>query len=171
MSRKGLSKSRLGSKKAAVMILASIIFAIVLASVFTYYERLRQENYVIAIQRINVEAKQLTEHYSNEYSRWSDGLIDDALMVEIVDSIISKQWRLIEFMRGMDVPESYKEAHRYNLLSMEYEYESYRYFKEYFMSKDETNLKKAQELLQLAFENEVRALSLYNGKGLILPQG
>jgi len=166
-----LSKGRLSSKMVAVIILASIISAIVVVSILAYYERLRQENYVIAIQRINVEARQLTEHYSNEYSRWSDGIIGDALMVEIVDSILSKQQKLIEFMRGMDVPESYGEAHRYNLRSMEYEYESYRYFKEYFMSKDETYLKKAQELLQLAFEDEVRALSLYNGKGLILPQG
>ena len=166
-----MSKGRLSSKMVAVIILASIISAIVVVSILAYYERLRQENYVIAIQRINVEARQLTEHYSNEYSRWSDGIIGDALMVEIVDSILSKQQKLIEFMRGMDVPESYREAHRYNLRSMEYEYESYRYFKEYFMSKDETYLKKAQELLQLAFEDEVRALSLYNGKGLILPQG
>ena len=165
-----MSKGRLSSKMVAVTIIASIISAIVVVSMLIYYERLRQENYVIAIQRINVEARQLTEHYSNEYSRWSDGIIDDALMVEIVDSILSKQQRLLEFMRGMDVPESYREAHQYNLRSMEYEYESYRYFKEYFMSKDETDLKKARELLQLAFENEVRALSLYNGKGLILPQ-
>jgi len=67
------------------------------------------------------------------------------------------------------VPDAFKEAHSYNLKSLEYEYNGYGYFKDYLVSKDENALKRYHEMLQLAFENEVKALSIYNGKGLILP--
>jgi hypothetical protein len=169
MSRRGVGKGRVGNRKLALIILAGIVGAIVTISIVTYNERVRQENYVIAIQRVNAEAKQLTEHYNNEYARWNDKIIDDSTMVGIVDSIMVKQKRLIDIMKGMDVPDAFKEAHSYNLKSLEYEYDGYSYFKDYLLSKDENTLKRYQEMLQLAFENEVKALSIYNGKGLILP--
>ncbi len=169
MNRKGIGKGRIDSRSLALIIFACIVSAIVTIIIVTYNERIRQENYVIAIQRINTEAKQLTEHYNSEYARWSDKIIDDGTMVGIVDSIMVKQKRLIDIMKSMDVPDVFKEAHDYNLKSLEYEYDGYGYFKSYLVSKDVRELKRYQEMLQLAFENEAKALSLYNGKGLILP--
>ena len=169
MSRKEVRKRGVGNKTLALIILAGIVGAIVTISIVTYNERVKQENYVIAIQRVNAEAKQLTEHYNNEYDRWSSKIIDDDDMVDIVDSIMVKQKRLIDIMKSMNVPDAFKEAHSYNLKSLEYEYNGYGYFKDYLVSKDENALKRYHEMLQLAFENEVKALSIYNGKGLILP--
>lgn len=167
MSRKGLRKER--SKHLIIIILAGIVAGIITIAITTYNERVRSDNYIIAIQRINAESKQLTEHYSSEYDRWSSKALDDHTMVEVVDSVMVKQRRLIDAMRSMDTPDAYKEAHAYNLKSLEYEYDAYGYFKEYLLSKDEVKLEKYKEMLQLAFENEVKALSIYNGKGLIIP--
>ncbi len=167
MSRKGLRKER--SRYLIIIILAGIVTGIVTIAITTYNERVRSDNYIIAIQRINTESKQLTEHYSNGYERWSSKAIDDHTMVEIVDSVMVKQKRLIDTMRSMDIPDAYREAHAYNLKSLEYEYDAYGYFKEYLLSKDEVKLARYQEMLQLAFENEAKALSIYNGKGLIMP--
>ncbi|MEM2923415.1 MAG: hypothetical protein QW560_03260 [Candidatus Nitrosocaldus sp.] len=167
------TRSRIGKginpKMAAVIILVGVVVAIVVASLMIYAERNKQENYVIAIQRLNAEAKQITEHYNNEYARWEKGLIDDASMVEIIDSVLMNQQKIIDTMKNLNTPDIYKEAHEYNVKSLEYEYQSNEHFKRYLVSKNEEELKKSEELFQLSFEYEMKALSLYRGNGLPLP--
>ncbi|MEM0030570.1 MAG: hypothetical protein QW572_07955 [Candidatus Nitrosocaldus sp.] len=156
-------------RMAALIILVGVVAAIVAVSLMIYTERSKQENYAIAIQRLNAEAKQITEHYNNEYALWEKGLIDDANMIEIVDSVMMNQQRIINTMKNLNVPDIYKEAHEHNVKSLEYEYESNEHFKRYLESKDEDELKRSQELLQLSFEYEMKALNLYRGNGLFLP--
>ncbi|MFN4336400.1 MAG: hypothetical protein ACK4FV_02320 [Candidatus Nitrosocaldus sp.] len=156
-------------RMAALIILVGVIAAIIVVSLMIYTERSRQENYVIAIQRLNAEAKQITEHYNKEYALWEKGLIDDASMIEIMDSVLVNQQRVINTMKSLNVPDIYKEAHEYNVKSLEYEYESNKHFSRYLESKDEVELKRSQELFQLSFEYEMKALNLYRSNGLFLP--
>ncbi len=167
------TRSRVGKgispKMASLIILVGVVVAIVAVSLIIYAERSKQENYVIAIQRLNAEAKQITEHYNNEYALWENGLIDDASMIDIVDSIMMSQQRIIDTMKSLNVPDIYREAHEYNVKSLEYEYKSNEHFKNYLTSKDKEELKRSEELFQLSFEYEMKALSLYRGNGLFLP--
>ncbi|MCS6768558.1 MAG: hypothetical protein RMJ59_04185 [Candidatus Nitrosocaldus sp.] len=169
------ARSRLGAgrgispRMAALIILAGVVAAIVVVSLMIYSERSKQENYAIAIQRLNVEAKQITEHYNNEYALWEKGLIDDAEMIEITESVMMNQQRVINMMKSLDVPDIYREAHEYNVKSLEYEYQSNEQFKRYLESRDEEAYKRSQELFQLSFEYEMKALSLYRGNGLFIP--
>ncbi|GBC72869.1 hypothetical protein HRbin04_00264 [archaeon HR04] len=166
---RGRTGQGISPRMAALIILVGVVAAIVAVSLIIYAERSKQENYVIAIQRLNAEAKQITEHYNNEYALWEKGLIDDASMIDIIDSVMMNQQRIIDTMKSLNVPDIYKEAHDYNVKSLEYEYQANEHFKNYLASKDEEELKKSDELFQLSFEYEMKALSLYRGSGLFLP--
>lgn len=114
---------------------------------------------------VKAQANTLTGEYQAEEGRWKAGQHDNAAMAGIVDAYLPRYQQLIDSAEAIETPDRYIESRDLLVKSLEAEKSSNEHFKEYLLTGDEDEYKKASDLLSLSLKHEAESSAAMSAAG------
>jgi hypothetical protein len=136
-----------------MIITASVIAAVAAFAVLLVYPQIANASDIAFRQQWNAiafETNDLTKEYQAHEGRWKAGEYSDDQMAGIVDEYRPRYQSLIDRAKAVETPEKYTESRELLVKSIEAEMVSNNHFKNYLLTGDESELRRAEELLSLS---------------------
>lgn len=149
----------------------AIIATVVLVNLMLSMQRGNEQEYIKEVEDIWQQASLLTKDYDSWYTKWKNGELNDAEMIDITKKNIDDIQLLINRLESAEPPERLEDAHQFSILSLKYEKQSNEQIIRYIETKDKQYLDKSQELFQNAFEYEGKAFTEFHRMGVGFGQG
>ena len=166
MKKKGKSTSK-AAKKTEFKKLGVIIIGITLvgASVFYFYSveqaQIRGLNFGNELQYIQDELKNEQSEFYSKVSMWKEESISKEQMMNYANIHLVKMNDIIAKYAELQMPDVFSGSVKLFKLSTETQLESDKHLINWIENGDETEKKRAEELLQASFEYEIGALSSF----------
>lgn len=114
---------------------------------------------------VKAQANDLTAQYQAEEGRWKAGQHGNATMAAIVDSYMLRYQQLIDNAQAIETPDRYIDARDLLVKSLEAEKDSNEHFREYLLTGDDKEYKKASDLLSLSLKHEAESSAAMSAAG------
>jgi hypothetical protein len=108
---------------------------------------------------------ELTSQYQTEEGKWKAGQHSNAEMAGIVDQYLPRYQQLIDEANAIQTPERYLQARDLLVQSIEAEKESNVHFKNYLLTGDQQENRKASDLLSLSLKYELESSGAMSAAG------
>lgn len=149
----------------------AIVATVMLVNLIMSMQHGNEQDYVNEVEDIWQQASILTKDYDSWLTKWKNGELDDAEMIDITNKNVNDMQLLIDRLENIEPPERLKDAHQFSISSLQYEKESNEHIIKYIETKDEQYLEKSQELFQNAFEYESKAFTEFSRMGVGFDNG
>lgn len=150
-------KNPRSQQKLVLVIAGGIVAAVLGISAVLMMQESTSEHYIKQLQEISDQSRTITQNYEDSITKWKDGSIDNAQMLQITDKNLEQLQLQMSRMKALEPPEKFKEGHEISILSLEYELQSNEHMRKYVETGDQEEYKKSSELFQLAFDYESKA--------------
>ncbi len=149
----------------------AIIATVLLVNLIMSMQQGNDQDYINEVEDVWQQASILTKDYDSWLTKWKNGELNDAEMIDITNKNVDDMQLLINRLESIEPPERLKNAHQFSILSLQYEKESNEQLIRYIETEDEQYLEKSQELFQNAFEYEGKAFTEFSRMGVGFDQG
>ncbi len=149
----------------------AIIATVLLVNLIMSMQKGDEQEYVNEVEDVWQQASLLTKDYDSWLTKWKNGELNDAEMIDITNKNVNDMQLLINRLENIEPPERLKDAHQFSILSLQYEKESNENVLKYIETKDEQYLEKSQQLFQDAFEYEGKAFTEFSRMGVGFDRG
>ncbi|RMF31248.1 MAG: hypothetical protein D6752_02550 [Candidatus Nitrosothermus koennekii] len=149
----------------------AIIATVLLVNLVLSMQRGNEQEYMKEVEDVWQQASMLTKEYDSWFTKWKNGELTDAEMIDITKKNIDDMNLLIDRLNNTEPPERLKDAHEFSILSLKYERDSNEEIIKYIETKDEQHLEKSQDLFQNAFEYEGKAFTEFSKAGVGFDRG
>jgi hypothetical protein len=139
---------------------AGALGAVAVFAVLLVYPQIANASNVAFRQSWNAiafETNDLTTEYQAHEGRWKAGGYTNEEMAEIVDSYRPRYQSLIDRAEAIDAPDKYKNSKDLLIKSIDSERISNDHFKNYLLTGNEGELRKAEELLSISLRYSAEA--------------
>ena len=166
MKKKGKSTSKT-AKKTEFKKLGVVVIGIILvgASIFYFYSaeqaQIRGLNFGNELQYIQDELKNEQSEFYSKVSMWKEESISKEQIMNYADKHLVKMNDIIGKYAELQMPDVFSGSVKLFKLSTETQLESDKHLINWIENGDETEKKRAEELLQASFEYELGALSSF----------
>ena len=166
MKKKGKSTSKAGKKtqfkKFSIIIIAATLIC---ASILYFYSaeqaQIRGLNFGNELQSIQDELKNEQSEFYSKVSMWKEKSISKEQIMNYANTHLLKMNDIIAKYAELQMPDVFSGSVKLFKLSTETQLESDIHLINWIESGDETEKKRAEELLQASFEYEMGALSSF----------
>ena len=152
-------------QRAAVIGGFAAIGAIVVFMVLLQISTAQNATFKQGWNSIKAQANDLTAQYQAEEGKWKARQYDNATMAEIVDSYLPKYQQLVDGAKAIETPDRYIDARDLLVKSIEAEKDSNEHFREYLLTGDDKEYKKASDLLSLSLKHEAESSAAISTAG------
>jgi hypothetical protein len=166
LKKKGKSTSK-AAKKTKFKKLGVVMIGIILvgASIFYFYSveqaQIRGLNFGNELQYIQDELKNEQSEFYSKVSMWKEESISKEQIMNYANTHLVKMNDIITKYAELQMPDAFSGSVKLFKLSTETQLESDKHLINWIENGDETEKKRAEELLQASFEYELGALSSF----------
>lgn len=150
-------KNPRSQQKLVLVIAGGIVAAVLGISAVLMMQESTSEHYIKQLQEISDQSRTITQNYEDSITKWKDGSIDNAQLLQTTDKNLEQLQLQMSRMKALEPPEKFKEGHEMSILSLEYELQSNEHMRKYVETGDQAEYEKSSKLFQLAFDYEAKA--------------
>jgi hypothetical protein len=107
----------------------------------------------------------LTQSYQKEIGKWQSKQYDNKTMISLTDNYLPKLQKLVNRAEALQpITEKYLQAKDLYIKSLQYEIESYKHFRTFLITGNNTEDDISTQLLSNVLEYEIKSFAAFNNK-------